>query len=56
MDKLYCIDFELCFRICYQEGPIKKEGLELNGTHHLVYADDVHILCENINTIKKNTG
>jgi hypothetical protein len=31
-------------------------GLELNGTHQLVfYADDMDLLRDNIDTVKKNT-
>jgi hypothetical protein len=31
-------------------------GLKLNGTHQLLaYSDDVHLLGDNIDTIKKNT-
>ena len=31
-----------------------QDGLKLNGTQHLViYADDVHILCGSVHTIKK---
>jgi hypothetical protein len=32
-------------------------GLKLNGTHQLlIYADDINLLGDNIDNIKKNTG
>jgi fumarate hydratase class II len=43
-------------RICLTEVQGNEVGLELNGTHQLkVYADDINMLDEYINTMKKNT-
>jgi hypothetical protein len=52
------IAFKLCFRIHHQEGPRKKEGLELKRIYHVnlfVYADYVNLLSKNLNVIKKTT-
>jgi N-acyl-D-aspartate/D-glutamate deacylase len=43
-----------CFRIQQQEGPRNHE-MKLNGTSELlVYADNINILAENKNNIKRN--
>jgi hypothetical protein len=48
--------FQLCFRICHYKGPEEPDGNEIKGAHQLlVYADDVNLLGDNIDTIKKNT-
>jgi hypothetical protein len=52
---LYHTVFQLCFRICHQEGSWKSEGLEFNGTRQLLtYADNTNILGENIDITKKD--
>jgi hypothetical protein len=43
-------------RICHYEVTENQVGLKLSGTHQLlIYADDVNLLGNSIDTIKKNT-
>jgi hypothetical protein len=49
--------FQLCFTTCPIKVQKNQAGLKLNGTHQLlVYADDINLLGDNTNIIKKNTG
>jgi hypothetical protein len=42
------------FQLCFRKLQEKQVGLKLNGTHQLLaYVDDVILLEDNIDTIKK---
>jgi hypothetical protein len=50
------LDFNFALEYAIKNIEENQMGLKLNGTHQLVaYVDDVNLLGDNIDTIRKNT-
>ena len=55
-DALSPLLFNFALEYAIRRVQVNQDGFNLNGTHyHLVYADDVNILCGSVHTVKENT-